>query len=127
MRGGSVDERTVKRAKARLGIEHRRTQTFPAATEWRRASSQATVGTSDFIVPTVPTLPSANGRNPLQGSSEDTQDTQDTENKRPQWVPSDAEAELDRLKAKFPDIERATLPSPAALESGGAKHEGVRS
>jgi hypothetical protein len=34
-----IDERTAKRAKARLEVEHRRTQTFPATVEWRAAHS----------------------------------------------------------------------------------------
>jgi hypothetical protein len=111
-----IEERTAKRAKARLGLEHRRTETFPASTEWRWPAAQDTVGTSAPAVPTVPTVPSANGRNPLRGSSWDTQDTQDSQNKRPDWVPTaenaaksavrdemaelDPDTELDRLRAK---------------------------
>jgi len=83
-----LDDRTVKRAKAKLGLEHQRTQTFPAATQWRWPAGQDTVGPSDLTVPTVPTVPSTNGRDPLRGSSWDTQDTQDSQNKPPDCGPS---------------------------------------
>jgi hypothetical protein len=94
-----MDDRTVKRAKARLGLEHRRTQTFPAATEWRWPVSQDTHGSSDLTVPTVLTVPTGNGRNPLRGSSWDTQDTQDSENKLPDCVSTESESPDDDLPA----------------------------
>lgn len=31
----NIDERTAQRAKVKLGVQHRRTKTFPAAVEWR--------------------------------------------------------------------------------------------
>jgi AAA domain len=80
-----IDDRTVKRAKQRLRLEHRRAQTFPASTEWCWPTRD-THGSSENAVPSVPSVPSANGRNPLRGSSEDTQDRQDSENERPQCV-----------------------------------------
>lgn len=83
-----INERTVKRAKQRLSIEHRRSQAFPSPVEWCWPTTQDPHRSPAETVPTVPTVPSANGRKPLRGSSEDTQDTQDTENKRPQWVPT---------------------------------------
>jgi len=93
--GEEIDDRTVKRAKQRLGIEHRRARTFKAPTEWRWPT-QDTHGTSAESVPTVPSVPSANSPNPSRGSTEDTRDTQDSENECPQCVPSSPEAELDR-------------------------------
>ena len=39
-----IDDRTAKRAKERLGVEHRRTTTFPAATEWRWPPTQDAPG-----------------------------------------------------------------------------------
>jgi hypothetical protein len=98
-----IPERTIKRAKQRLELDHRRASTFPASTEWRWPTTEATHRTPAESVPTVPSVPSANGRDPLRGSSEDTRDTQDSENKRPQWVPTDdlgadwTETELQQL------------------------------
>jgi hypothetical protein len=98
-----LDDRTVKRAKARLGLEHRRTQTFPAATEWRWPSTGDAHGSSDLTVPCVPTVPSALVHDPLRSSSWDTQDTQDSENASPECVLS-ADAELERIAAKWSDV-----------------------
>jgi hypothetical protein len=67
-----LDDRTVKRAKARLNLEHRRTSEFQAGTEWRWPT-QDTHGSSASDVLTIPTVLS---------SSKDTQDTQDSENTR---------------------------------------------
>jgi hypothetical protein len=77
-----VDERTVQRAKARLDLEHRRTTTFPAATEWRWPHTRDADATSGGTVATVATVASANGRDPLRGSSRDTHDTHDSQDKR---------------------------------------------
>jgi putative DNA primase/helicase len=58
-----LDEKTVKRAKTTLGIEHRRANTFPTAFEWRWPSaSEDTVRTHANGVPTVPTVPTAGVR-----------------------------------------------------------------
>jgi hypothetical protein len=84
-----VDERTVQRAKARLGLEHRRTTTFPAATEWRWPASRDTVASSVLSVATVPTVASADAPNPLRSSSYDTHDTHDSQDKRPDCVLTD--------------------------------------
>lgn len=67
-----IDERTVTRAKLRLKIEHHRTETFPAVTEWRWPTSDTvrTAGESVRSVPTVLTVLS---------SSQDSQDTQDSQ------------------------------------------------
>jgi hypothetical protein len=83
-----IDERTAKRAKARLEVEHRRTQTFPATVEWRWPPTPDTHRTPVHAVSTVPTVPSANGHKPPLSSSEDTQDRQDHENTRPHCVPT---------------------------------------
>jgi len=99
-----IDERTMNRAKARLGLEHRRTQTFPAATEWRWPATQDTHRTRDPAVRTVPTVRSVNSPNRLRRSSSDTQDTQDSENTTPECVltaEADLDAELERLQAKL--------------------------
>jgi hypothetical protein len=86
--GEDIDERTVKRAKVRLELEHRRAQTFPASTEWRWPATQDAHGTPVHSVPTVPTVPTENNLDPSRSSSEDTQDRQDSENKRPEWRPT---------------------------------------
>lgn len=84
----NIGERTVKRAKERLDVEHRRTTTFPAAVEWRWLT-QDTVRTRDQAVPSVPSVPTANGHDPSRCSSEDTQDSQDSPDTRPQCDPTD--------------------------------------
>jgi hypothetical protein len=104
-----IEDRTVKRAKARLKLEHQRTQTFPATIEWRWPDTQDTDGSSEIAVPTVPTVPTTNGHKPLRGSSEDTQDTQDGENKGPQWV----------LSGKTPQPTFAPLSVDASEHSNG--------
>jgi hypothetical protein len=86
--GEQIDERTVKRAKARLKIEHRRTLTFPASVEWRWPDTQDTVRPRENAFPTVPTVPTTNGQNPIGSSSGDTQDTQERENTSPDSVSS---------------------------------------
>ena len=41
-----ISERTIRRAKDQLGIEHRRTATFPTtSTEWRWSDGAAQAGT----------------------------------------------------------------------------------
>jgi len=95
--GEQIDDRTVKRAKQRLRIQHRRTQAFPPSVEWAWPSSGDTVGTSNIDVPTVPNVPTANGQNRLRGSSEDVQDVRDSENDCPHRVPTgELPAGLDR-------------------------------
>jgi hypothetical protein len=44
--GEDIGEHTVKRAKTRLRLEHRRANAFPAPTEWRWSPTGDTVGTS---------------------------------------------------------------------------------
>lgn len=98
----NVDERTVKRAKSRLRIEHRRERKPRPAVEWRWPPSEDTSGPRQQPFPTVPT---ANGSDPLRSTSEDTQDSQDSSNTTPHCVPTaDADAELDRLRTKYPDL-----------------------
>ncbi len=80
-----VDDRTAKRAKERLGVEHRRTTTFPAATEWRWPLTQDAHGTSVSNVPTVPSVPSAI---PLDSASWDRQDTRDSQSVSPDCDPT---------------------------------------
>jgi hypothetical protein len=83
-----IDDRTVKRAKNRLSIEHRRSAVFHAGTEWRWPHSQDAVGTSARSVPTVPSVPSGNRPNPSISSSWATGDTEDSENASPECAPS---------------------------------------
>ena len=83
-----LDDRTVKRAKARLGLEHQRARAFQAGTEWRWPASQDTLGTTALTVPSVPTVPSGSTRNPLRSSSQDTRDSGDSQNKRPDCDPT---------------------------------------
>jgi len=109
----SIDERTMKRAKARLMLEHRRTQTFPATTEWRWPNAQDTLGSRVLTVPCVPCVLSTNSRNPLRSSSQDTQDTQDSQNKLPERVPSSEEA---RTLADLADVELLAPFPGASLE-----------
>ena len=60
-----IDRRTAHRGKVRLGVEHRRTQTFPAAVEWRWPPTEDALGSSVLVVPTVPTVPTGEAENPL--------------------------------------------------------------
>jgi len=71
----------AKRGKERLGIQHRRTTTYPSGTEWRWPASQDALRTVVSDVPTSPTSPTVNGQKPLRSSSwasEASRDTQDT-------------------------------------------------
>jgi hypothetical protein len=45
-----IDQRTAQRAKARLRVEHHRTQTFPAAVEWRWPTGDAHTTSPDRAV-----------------------------------------------------------------------------
>jgi AAA domain len=92
-----IEKHTVKRAKRRLGLENRRAGTFQAPSEWRWAHGTP-LGTSENTVACVPSVPSADTPN---NYTQHTQHTQDTDNDSPQCVPSDADAELERLTAKF--------------------------
>lgn len=83
-----IGERTVKRAKQRLSIEHRRLQAFQAPVEWCWPATQDAHRTPAESVPTVPTVSSTNGHKPIRSSSEDTQDTQDSENKGSECGPT---------------------------------------
>jgi hypothetical protein len=98
-----IDERTAQRAKDRLRIAHTRSGTFPAASLWRWPSPDAHT-TSASTVGSVGSVASANGRNPLQTGSPDTHDTHDSENTCRERVASDADDELARIVAKFPDL-----------------------
>ena len=103
-----IEDRLAKRGKERLKIEHRRTKTFPAATEWRWPSSHDTHGALAPAVPTVPTVPTANSPKPPRSSSWATQDSRDSENERPHCAPTsadaDPDAELERIAAKWGDL-----------------------
>lgn len=74
-----IEDHLVKRAKERLGIEHRRTSTFPAVTEWRWPASQNPVSTSSDTVPTAPTVPTVNPPKPLREGSWNTQDSKNSQ------------------------------------------------
>lgn len=104
--GEEIDDRTVKRAKQRLNVEHRRAQTFPASTEWRWPSED-THRTCETSAPTVPTVPTANGPIPTPIPTQDTQDREDTQNTRPHCVPTaqnDPDTTYSHLHAKFPEM-----------------------
>ena len=97
-----LDQRTAQRAKNRLGIEHRRTGTFPAAVEWRWPTRD-THTTSVLAVASVASVASGDGRNPLRGSSDDTHDTHDSPDTSrqcvataPDWTAEQIEALIDR-------------------------------
>jgi len=85
-----IPEHTVKRAKARLKLEHRR-DGFQAPVDWRWPV-KTPVGPPVLDVPTVPTVPTANGRKPLQSSSGNTENSENTENNRDHCVPTDNHA-----------------------------------
>ncbi len=115
-----IEKQTVKRAKKRLDLEHRRAQTFQAPSEWRWPHGTP-LGTSDIEDPCVPSVPSANA---LSSYTQHTQDTQDSENDSPQCVPSEADAELERLTAKFAENGNGRhchcepSPTPENLDDG---------
>lgn len=73
-----LDEKTAKRAKVSLGIEHRRAHTYPASVEWRWPI-EGTVSPPVEDVPSVPTVPA---------SSRDSRDSEDSKSTRPERVPS---------------------------------------
>jgi hypothetical protein len=77
--GEGIGERTVKRAKQRLRLDHRRTETFPATVEWRWPATGDTDVSSLNGVPAVTSVPTEKGP---RSSSEDTQDTEDADNTR---------------------------------------------
>ena len=79
--GEDLDDRTVKRAKVRLGLLHRRTSTFPATVEWCWPTTGPTHQTSLNSVPTVSSVPTVNR---ALTNSGDTQDRQDTESTYPE-------------------------------------------
>ena len=97
-----IDRRTAQRAKSRLRIDHRRTQTFPAAVEWRWPTEDAvasTVASSVLSVASVASVASGNGRNPFRGSSGDTHDRHDSEDKRRECVSTAPEWSDDDLRS----------------------------
>lgn len=107
-----IDDRTVRRAKNRLHIEHRRTSAFQAPVEWRWPATADTVRTLKNDVRCVRSVQSGNGRKPLLSGSPDTVDTVDSQNECPQCVPTgqtddpwpeglDLDAEYERAQAKL--------------------------
>jgi hypothetical protein len=108
--GEGIDERTVKRAKKRLDIEHMRTKTFPSSTLWRWLSGHADPRVAR--VPTVPTVPTANT---LYLTSQDTQDTQDNENRGVPMSSVDDRAELARLRGRLAEAQTAIRDARTAL------------
>ena len=102
-----IGKDAVKRAKKRLMLEQRRASTFQAPSEWRWPSKTANsaiepqgapLGASDIEAPSAPSAPSAKG--PVNYTQR-TQSTQGSENDSPQCAPSEADAEIARLSAKF--------------------------
>jgi hypothetical protein len=83
--GEKLDERTVQRAKQRLRIDHRRTKTFQATTEWRWRTADAAPTCVNGVasVGTVATAIALDGPN---SGSDDTHDSNDTENTRRERV-----------------------------------------
>lgn len=103
-----IEDHTVKRAKQRLSLEHRRTSGFPAAVEWRWPTQHAPTPS----VPTVPSdsrdthLPSGDTVPTTPSVPTDTQNTQNTEHtllRQSDWATNghDPDAELERLTAKW--------------------------
>ncbi len=87
-----VDARMAKRAKERLSIEHRRTNTYPSITEWRWPDTRDSVRTTESVVPTSPTSPTENGRNPNKSSSWASGASKDSGNTSPDCDPTVADA-----------------------------------
>lgn len=105
-----IDERTVRRAKNRLAIEHRRSQAFHAPVEWCWPDTPDTHRTLDLTVQSVRSVRSENGAIPLRGSSPDTVDTPATENTGPECV------RTDDLPGNWTDHQLQAL-----IDSGGEK------
>jgi putative DNA primase/helicase len=74
--GAGLDHKTVMRAKRKLGIEHRRTETFPAYIEWRWAT-EPTLNPHAGGVLSVPSVST---------TTEDSKDSEDTASTSPQCV-----------------------------------------
>jgi len=104
--GEGIGERTVKRAKERLDIEHKRTATFPASTLWRWLS-----GHSNPLVSTVVTVPTVLTTNPTQ----DTQDTHDTRQEGLAMSSLDDAAELLRLRNRVTQVQTGIREAREAL------------
>ncbi len=75
-----ISERTVKRAKQQLGVEHRRVPAFPAtSSEWRWPAAAGPDDKHAGPVPTVPTVPTA-GASRAGGGSKASKDSEDRAN-----------------------------------------------
>ncbi len=99
-----IDDRTAQRAKSKLGLEHRRTSTFPAETEWRWATGDtgSPIARTDVSVATDATAEA--GKSP-PGSSHDTHDTHDS---ACTWRDSGASGRTDDELQALVDQERMT-------------------
>lgn len=101
--GEGIGERTVKRAKQRLRLDHRRTETFPATMEWRWPTSGDTDVSYPNGVPSVPSVPSANGPISCSGDTQDSKDSKSTrhhcvstgENGHPGWTDDELQGLVD--------------------------------
>jgi hypothetical protein len=80
--GEQISAATVKRAKQQLGIEHRRTATFPASIIWRWPTVESPVSTHENDEPCEPSGLSATGRFRAGGGRGLTQITRLNENMR---------------------------------------------
>lgn len=100
-----LDVRTAQRARGRLGVEHRRTRTFPAAVEWRWPPTEDTHTSSDSAVASVASVASGEARKASLDSSDDTHDSDDSAGTRDDCGASalgiDPDAELERIRVKF--------------------------
>jgi hypothetical protein len=96
-----LDERTMQRAKERLGVLYRRASTFLAAIEWCWPT------TDDAQRSTGGSVGGGNRPTPAQILTRDTHDIGDSENERRERVGSadpDLHAEIDRIAEKFPEL-----------------------
>lgn len=88
-----IEDHLAKRAKERLKVEHRRTSTFPAVTEWRwPIPTQSTLGTSVSAVPSAPTVPTGEGPKALLNGSWNRQNSQNTHTASAERVPTGGNA-----------------------------------
>jgi hypothetical protein len=114
-----VDDRMAKRAKERLGIEHRRAAAFHAGTEWRwptQGTAQDTPGPSVPTVPSSPSGPSGTAQKSLLSGSWATGATQDSEDKGQRPDPSDGRG--DDLQP-LPVLERLAWERRMAASTDG--------
>lgn len=115
--GEGIGERTVQRAAQRLKVTRRRTNSFPAAVEWRWPTPDTTAPTCENSVGSVGSVGS--GETPLH-PTHDTHDTHDNEYTRKDVSPQAPTAASDSLGAAVgpgPAPDDATAEDAAALQT----------